>query len=146
MRREQRLNPNGTRFPFPDRGNSSLPSFPLEIQAPPQVIYIQQPTTFAPPTNPPLPLPKIVKWAAIESDLSPIPVNIKKVVLLGRCSKDFPYMKWARIVTNHGSSGYLDLNKDYRVQFNCLRCGKNDTPTSVHIDQHEEYCWFRGIF
>jgi hypothetical protein len=59
--------------------------------------------------------PKI-KWLRIESDQSPIDLNVKKVLwsndflILGKCSEKFPPMKWARLVSDKGSSHYLNLN------------------------------------
>jgi hypothetical protein len=49
-------------------------------------------------------------------------------------------MKWAKINTNVGSSEYLNMNRDYRIQFNCLTCGKGRKPANIKIEEYDENC------
>jgi hypothetical protein len=65
---------------------------------------------------------KKITWARIESDLTPIGLDINRKYVVGRCSKEFPGMQWARLVTNGGSSN-LDLNFDNEIRFNVIPCG-----------------------
>ncbi len=66
--------------------------------------------------------PKIT-WARIESNLSPINLNIKNDLLIGKCTREFPSMQFAKLVTNIGSE-LLDLNSFYQIRFNGKTCPK----------------------
>jgi hypothetical protein len=64
---------------------------------------------------------KEITWARIESNLSPIGLNIDRRHVIGGCSKGFPRMEWARLVTNAGSAE-LDLSLDNEIIFNAFHC------------------------
>ncbi len=64
---------------------------------------------------------KQISWARIESNLHPIGLDVNRRHVIGRCSKEFPGMEWARLVTNDGSA-QLDLNFDNEVTFNAYSC------------------------
>lgn len=71
-----------------------------------------------------------VTEAKLESDLSnPIKIDIHTPSTVGKCSRDYPTMQWARVVTNLGKSQTLDMRYDHQLQFNCVDCG----PTGVKI-------------
>ncbi len=65
---------------------------------------------------------KRISWARIESNLLPIGLNIDRKHVIGGCSKEFPRMEWARLVTDAGSVD-LDLNLNNEIIINAFYCG-----------------------
>jgi hypothetical protein len=65
---------------------------------------------------------KEITWARIESNLLPIGLNLDRRHVIGGCSKEFPHMGWARLVTNAGSAD-LDLNLNNEIIHNAFQCG-----------------------
>jgi hypothetical protein len=65
---------------------------------------------------------KRISWARIESNLLPIGLNIDRKHVIGGCSKEFPRMEWARLVTDAGSVE-LDLNLNNEIIINAFYCG-----------------------
>ncbi len=64
---------------------------------------------------------KRISWARIESNLLSIGLNIDRKYLIGGCSKEFPRMEWARLVTNAGSVE-LELSLNNEIKFNAFEC------------------------
>jgi hypothetical protein len=79
-----------------------------------------------------------IKWARIESDLQPIALNVEETHYIGRCSQEFPLMKWARLVTNEGSQ-LLDISKTNFVHFNLKSCKNENLGVSVTSYQESDY-------
>ncbi len=78
---------------------------------------------------------KQISWARIESNLHPIGLDVNRRHVIGRCSKEFPGMEWARLVTNDGSA-QLDLNFDNEVIFNAYSC--QNKAVGAKITKHRE--------
>jgi hypothetical protein len=73
---------------------------------------------------------KEIKWARIESNLLPIGLNIDRKHVIGGCSKEFPRMEWARLVTDAGSAE-LDLNFTNEIELNAFSCRNRQVGAKV---------------
>jgi hypothetical protein len=77
---------------------------------------------------------KGITWGGIESNLPPIKLDLSKIVI-GGCSKRFPPMEWARIVTNAGTVK-LDLKFANEIIFNRFSCISG--PAGVKLIKHRD--------
>jgi hypothetical protein len=78
---------------------------------------------------------KQIAWARIDSNLVPIGLDVNRRHVIGGCSKEFPSMEWARLVTNDGSAD-LDLNFDNEIVLNAFPC-RNKT-VGAKVTRHRE--------
>jgi hypothetical protein len=78
-----------------------------------------------------------VKWAKIESNLSPISLDINKPIVVGCSSSDFPSMKFAKLVTNVGSKD-LNINLNHELRFNTESCEWRQKKSGMRINSYED--------